>query len=298
MRFFLGVHRPIWLESLGVPAFVSHQTLRRCRRLPKAIAPWALDSGSFTQLQRFGSWDRGPSPNEYADRVRLYNEEIGRLEFAAPADWMCEPAVLAGGTFHGVRFAGTGLTVREHQHRTVQNFCEIRAAAPEIPIIPVIQGWTVDDYIRCLALYASAGVDLTSEATVGVGSLCRRQGTREVAEIIHNIVDAVPGIALHAFGVKSSGLALYGDQISSSDSMAWSMAARFAPPLPGCEHRRCVNCPRYALAWRARVLDSVPRQPLERAVQLSLFGRESPGSGIVSSVINTKEDDHGRCRAA
>lgn len=297
MRFYLGAHRPVWLESVGVPLFVSHQTLRRCRRLPRAIAPWGLDSGSFTELQRHGSWDHGPSPAEYVDRVYLYREEIGRLEFAAPADWMCEPAVLTGGMFHGVRFAGTGLTVFEHQQRTVENFCELRSLAPDLPIIPVIQGWSVADYLRCLSLYASAGVELGAESIVGLGSVCRRQGTREVAEIVATIVDAVPGIALHAFGVKSGGLAEFGDQVASADSMAWSMSARYAPPLPGCVHRRCTNCPRYALAWRARVLDSVPRRPLGRAVQLSLFDG-SPESSIDGPVINRKEGGDGYCRAA
>jgi hypothetical protein len=49
----------------------------------------------------------------------------------------------------------------------------------------------------------------------------------------------------------------------NSNSLAWSYAARRRPPLPGCHgHRNCANCPRYALAWRARALAALdaPRQ--------------------------------------
>ena len=30
------------------------------------------------------------------------------------------------------------------------------------PVIPVLQGWTLDDYLACVDLYASAGVDLAA----------------------------------------------------------------------------------------------------------------------------------------
>jgi len=63
------------------------------------------------------------------------------------------------------------------------------------------------------------------------------------------------GIRLHGFGVKTSGLALYGHHLASADSMAWSYAARRAPALPGCTgHKNCANCLTYATQWRARVL--------------------------------------------
>jgi hypothetical protein len=53
--------------------------------------------------------------------------------------------------------------------------------------------------------------------------------------------------------------------LASADSMAWSYTARRQPPMPGCPHRSCANCPRFALAWRDRVLRRVATQ------QLSLF---------------------------
>jgi hypothetical protein len=43
-------------------------------------------------------------------------------------------------------------------------------------------------------------------------------------------------------------------------------------PLPGCHrHRNCANCPRYALAWRARVL-AVLEAPRQLHLPLDLDG--------------------------
>lgn len=65
---------------------------------------------------------------------------------------MCEP----------VSVAKTGLSVGEHQRRTVDNFVRLRQFAPDLPIIPVLQGWRIGDYLRCADDYA--GIDLTYES--------------------------------------------------------------------------------------------------------------------------------------
>ena len=106
-----------------------------------------LGNGAFTELSAHGSWAHGPSPGEYVARVRRYADEIGGLVFAAPQDWMREPAILRGGQFAGMHFAGTGLTVGEHQRRTVENFLELLELAPDLPFIPVLQGWSTSDYL-------------------------------------------------------------------------------------------------------------------------------------------------------
>lgn len=259
MRFFLGTHRPRWLTLTSAPLFISDRILRTYKTLPSARGPWALDSGGFTELQKYGSWDHGPTPAEYAARVRRYRDEIGgQFCFAAPQDWMCEPIIISGGIANGQRFVGTGLSVLAHQRRTVANFLHLRAIAPDLPFIPVLQGWTSADYLSCAHLYGDAGVDLAAEPTVGIGSVCRRQATGEAADIIAAVRDAIPGIRLHGFGIKISGLAAYGSHLSSCDSMAWSMAARREARLAGCTgHARCANCPRYAFRWRERVLASL-----------------------------------------
>jgi hypothetical protein len=236
LRFFLGTHEPSWLWRYPYSLFVSHRRLARLRGFQEAWMPWALDSGGFSELSLFGEWRTTPAA--YIAAVRRYQAEIGRLVWAAPQDWMCEPSMLAE----------TGLSVAEHQKRTVASLLELRELAPDLPFIPVLQGWTRDDYLRCVDLYDHAGVDLTAEGLVGLRSVCRRQATREAAELVAELAGL--GLPLHGFGVKVSGLQVYGDLLASVDSMAWSYQARREQIRhPGCRHQSCNNCVRQAGLW-------------------------------------------------
>ena len=254
MKFYLGSHVPSWLGWLGVPLFVSHRRLGGMRRLPVAAASWALDSGGFSELSLHGWWQT--SPAAYARAVVRYRDEIGSLAWVAPQDWMCEPPILAK----------TGRSVAFHQAATVASVLELRARVGSI-VIPVLQGWDLSDYVACAERYHDNGLDLAAEPVVGLGSVCRRQGTSAIAAIVGEL--AGYGLALHGFGIKTKGLGAYARHLASADSMAWSYTARRQPPMPGCTHRSCANCPRWALAWRDRVLRRVTTQ------QLSLFDTRS-----------------------
>lgn len=243
LTFYVGTHKPQWLALADWPLFVSARRLREIRKLPRAVVPWALDSGGFSELSLFGSWRT--SAAQYVREVRLWRDEIGRMQWAAPQDWMCEPVMLEK----------TGSTVAEHQRRTVANLLELRSLAPDLPFIPVLQGWRRDDYLRHVDAYLAAGVDLTAERLVGIGSVCRRQGTDEAAELIRDLHAA--GLRLHGFGFKLEGLRAAAPYLASADSMAWSLQARHAAPLPGCKHKACNNCIRYATLWGEKVYESV-----------------------------------------
>lgn len=249
MKFWLGTHEPSWLRHAGVPLFVSTRRLQRLKTMPVAAGPWALDSGGFTELEQFGGWQTTPA--EYVARVRRYTAEIGQLAWCAPQDWMCEPFMLTR----------TGLTVAGHQARTVRSLLELREELGPL-VVPVLQGWTRDDYVRHVDDYAAAGVDLEREPLVGLGSVCRRQATGEAEGIVWSLWP----IKLHGFGMKTEGLRRYGAALASADSMAWSYQARKRDPLPGCAHRSCSNCIRYAMAWRGRALDPGRRPQLWAAI--------------------------------
>lgn len=249
--FYLGTHMPNWLGHPATPAdvalFVSHRRLAGRRTLPRAHVRWALDSGGFSELSLYNEWRA--TPTEYVAAVRRYDEEIGNLDWAAPQDWMCEPFMTAK----------TGLSVVEHQRRTVANFVQLSDLWGDDlsnPFMPVLQGWERDDYLRCVDLYERAGVDLTAYPVVGLGSVCRRQATGEIGDIVSALLRLDPGMPLHGFGVKKLGLERYGHMLNTADSMAWSFEARRQPPLPGCTHSNCANCLRYALGWRSGVVEA------------------------------------------
>jgi hypothetical protein len=240
MRFWLGVHGAHWLGRTAVPLFVSRRRLADRRTLPCAQGPWALDSGAFTELRLYGQFT--VSPQQYVAEIVRYAAEIGQLAWAAPQDWMCEPFMLAQ----------TQQSVSIHQARTITNFLELRSRTSLV--IPVIQGWILDDYLRHVEQYAQAGVELTREPVVGIGSVCRRQDMAIGAQIIETLWAL--GLRLHGFGVKLTGLARFAHLLSSADSMAWSyMARRQQIRRLTCTHRaqNCQNCLAYALEWATHI---------------------------------------------
>ena len=245
MRFYLGVHHPAWLARTTTPLFVSEKRLEGRKSFPRAAGTWALDSGGFSQLMSASGWPDGAEAR-YVAHVRRYRDEIGNLAWAAPQDWMCEPFMLAK----------TGLSVAEHQRRTVENYLTLRALDDSLPFVPVLQGWERDDYLRCIDRYMAHGVNLTESVRVGIGTVCRRQGTIEAERIVRSVRAALPGARLHVFGAKITGLPRYADCLASADSMAWSYHARRVPPLAGHTHQNCANCLPFAELWYERVLRS------------------------------------------
>lgn len=239
MKFYLGTHQVSWLGETAVPLCVSRRRLFQRKTLPRALGPWMQDGGGFTEISLYGTWQTTAA--EYVRDVRRFSEEIGNLEAAAIMDWMCEPGMLKQ----------TGLSIAEHQTRSTDSLIELRSRAPELPWFPILQGWEPRDYLRHAEQYDRAGVSLEREPIVGVGSVCRRQNTGALEAVLFAL-DGL-GLRLHGFGVKRQGLQRCGLLLASSDSMAWSFAARRADPMPGCRHRSCANCIRYALAWRAEV---------------------------------------------
>jgi hypothetical protein len=243
MKFYLGTHKACWLARTDVPLFVSRRTLAPMRTLPRAVGAWALDSGAFTEISTHGRWLL--DARRYVAEVRRFRDEIGGLEWAAVMDWMCEPFILEK----------TGLSVAEHQLRSTQSYLTLKSLAPEVHWVPVLQGWEFDDYLRHLDQYDKAlPFPLSSFRLVGLGSVCRRQGTKAVDGLIRVLHGA--GLKLHGFGFKLTGLEKSACRLASSDSMAWSYDARRRPPLPGHTHKSCANCMEYALRWRLRALEA------------------------------------------
>ncbi|SCD55718.1 hypothetical protein GA0115250_113342 [Streptomyces sp. BvitLS-983] len=254
MRFYLTTHKRHWVRLTNKPLFLKSEHFAVARTLPKALGPYAVDSGGFTELQRHGTWTRTPA--QYVKDLRRIWEHVGPYDWAAPQDWMCEDLIIHGGQAGPLTFHGTGLSVAEHQRRTINNFLDLRSLAPDLRIIPVLQGRTVAEYEHCRRLYVDAGVDLEAEPTVGLGSVCRLQSTREGAAIVTAM--AAHGLKLHGFGFKTLGIVKVGHLLASADSAAWSYHARRRPPLPGHTHKNCANCIDYAVAWRDRVVASIP----------------------------------------
>lgn len=133
--------------------------------------------------------------------------------------------------------------------------------APEIPWTPVLQGWEEDDYLRHIDMYATSGIDLRSLPVVGIGSVCRRQGTTGAVHLLLRIT--AEGLRLHGFGLKATALKQLAPFFESADSMAWSYAARREKRRCGNPSSSCANHLHAALEWRDTVLESAGTEPVQ-----------------------------------
>ncbi len=246
--YWLGVHQLNWQwsdEISGPVMLTAHRLAARRSPWPRAKHPVFVDSGAFTALTNHGRWTMEPS--EYVDLVLRLQRELG-IQHAAIQDWMVAPLALAK----------TGLSVVEHQRRTIASLEQLRATAPGVPWVPVLHGLEPRDYLEHVAMYRVAGFDLQRESLVGLGSVAYRQADPVLADITLRIVDE-HGLPLHGFGLKAKGLAQVGSLIVSADSMAWSEDGRRrtqkAGDLRDSVGRRLANSPEHAESFRTRMVD-------------------------------------------
>ena len=122
------------------------------RKEPVHVRKWIMDSGAFTQITKWG--DFVMSPEEYI-RLACYFQWCGDLQCIVSQDYMCEPDVIQGLKDRGIR-----ASVRVHQQKTVERYMELLDLADKyelrVPIMPVLQGWEVEDYKQHLEMYDRA----------------------------------------------------------------------------------------------------------------------------------------------
>jgi hypothetical protein len=197
---------------------------------------WILDSGAFSQINKHGKFVL--SADDYLEMIYKF-ASCGNLKAAICQDYMCEPFILER----------TGLTVAEHQRRTLASYFYLNDFS-DIPVMPVLQGYFPQDYVNHLREYNSGpGRGIEEGAWVGVGSVCKRNGNPDAIEdILLAIKRERPDLRLHGFGLKITALkrATIRSLLYSSDSMAWSVAERH-------DGSGSNNDPRKALKYCAQV---------------------------------------------
>lgn len=240
MKFYLGIWQPAHARKID-RFFFSFRRLRgRKSPLCENGSDWIMDSGGFNEIRQHGEYTF--SVDEYLESVELHQP----VAFAV-MDWMCEPIMLEK----------TGLSIQEHQERTIESWQTIRSLwdGQRSEIMPILQGWTPDDYAKHAQMYLAAGTP--HDGYFGVGSVCTRQGTPTINAVLASIHTELPYARLHGFGVKTALLRTWGrNLLYSADSMAWSFAGRkIRNHLPWCKStaKNRANCLSFALYWRERI---------------------------------------------
>lgn len=202
-----------------------------------------LDMGGFTALNR---WGRYPFTVGNAMNLVAYLAP----DFYATMDYPCEPEIN--------RLDGLSSN-RERIELTVQNaqaMAEMEEMVPGSIMVPVIQGYTLEEYKYCIDLYREAGL---IRDYMAVGSMCRRINSAELHTLIPEIAKyaARAGCTkLHFFGLKLS------PALEDLDQYIWSRDSAVALDAYDAELRAKRNGRRW------------PRgQEEKRAAFVSFLGR-------------------------
>lgn len=178
---------------------------RRGGKFKKSFGLTWLDCGGFTILNQYGN---------YPFSIVNYANLIARLKpnYYATMDYPCEPEIS--------RSLGL-MSNQERIEATVKNAVKVAVWEGQLKgtMVPVIQGYSLDEYLHCLNLYNEAGL---IRDYMAVGSMCRRISDKELACLIPGIYHEAQRLGcskLHFFGLKlSPTLEIYDEMIYSRDS--------------------------------------------------------------------------------
>lgn len=236
--FFVGLHRPSVANRFDRCCISINVLMGRKSSFP--VNDWIMDSGAFTCVTRYG--DHVLTPEGYAEEINRFAKgkaASGNLLAAVAQDYMCESIALEK----------TGKTIPDHQRMTIDRYDALMAAKPAAYIMPVLQGYSPDDYRRHVDEY---GDRLAPGQWTGVGSVCKRNGSpTQIEDVLLAINDRRPDLPLHGFGVKFSSLRspIVSRLLHSADSMAWSASARFRG------RPKDANCPDEAMRYCRKIAE-------------------------------------------
>lgn len=207
---------------------------------------YALDSAGFVAVKMWQS--KGPQkgmagifPWTYEQYVE-FASEAGASWYSQP-DLCCEPEIARNQEEIDCRVNATA-TLLEGVLRVVFAWqCELaKTCSPTTvanmlsPPVPVLQGWSVSDYLRSLDLMQAVWERwdpwFAPPALIGIGSVCRRD-LHHPQHGLFAILAALDGklpknSKVHLFGVKGAALSELKmlDWVNSTDSMAYDFGAR------------------------------------------------------------------------
>lgn len=195
------------------------------RKIPKC-KKFFLDSGGFSLLNKYGDYPF--SVRDYISLIKYY-----RSHYAAVMDYPCEPDINRNNYLGKLGYVELKeyKTNKERIEQTIAHTIEILNYEKELlptQIIPVIQGYTIQEYKYCIDRMCELGI-FDNHKYVAVGTMCRRISSKELRRYIVTITDYVwtthPKIKFHFFGLKLNALKdiACASRIYSCDSAAWRL---------------------------------------------------------------------------
>lgn len=177
---------------------------------PDVVGGMCVDSGGFTAARRYGRYPWPPA--QYADFIRAVSRDVP-LAFAAIMDYACERGV----------DRSVLATNQARIDATIANEIACRAADPDLPWLPVLQGNTLDE--RAYDIERRRAIGLLPSDYAGIGSVCGR-GARAARQVVRFYDSVLPGVKLHGFGMHIGALddPVVMGALRSWDSYSWTWA--------------------------------------------------------------------------
>lgn len=207
---FSHVRADLWEGRKGVPVmivasnFLTASGKLRIRAVPEQCRPLFADCGGF-----YFALKRHDYPFTYDEYVAWLIAM--KPNYAATWDYPCE-----------AELASDDIAVLSRQGGTLDHARALLAYDVPWTWVPVLQGRTVEQYVRHARMYTDAGL---VQPYMGIGSLCRRTHVAEITAIISTLHEALPDTRFHLFGVKAQ--IFRQDKalprcVESADSGAWN----------------------------------------------------------------------------
>jgi len=221
-----------------------------------------VDSGGFHHMMT-NQGEYEDTDTQYLDYIQQYAPDLWALR-----DYPCEAELLAE----------LGETVEERQQKTTNHHVALTNKMDDRGRMPgtavsVVQGWTQEQYMEHLDALQDHGV---LHDYVGIGTVCGREDTQEVANIIFAVRDALPSrCRLHAFGVKGDVLRYEEvvDALDSADSAAydWKASNHFEERADG-QSFTWRDCARAYLNWRHNLMRQMGSETIRGGTQQTTLG--------------------------
>jgi len=170
-----------------------------------------LDSGGFSF---FTKWAKYPfTTDQYLEMVRAFCEEHPRTRYVSVMDYPCEPLINRSDLRTNYqRIDETLKNTEALYHREI----------PSADWVSVIQGHNMEEYSYCSEEFRKRGLWTPLTA---VGSICTRNETFAIKQILFMLSRKHRDVKLHAFGLDYRVLKdrEIWNLIYSSDSGAWRL---------------------------------------------------------------------------
>ena len=225
--------RGMYKKSLNLLTSYSqiYKQPKKLLHIPKNCKRLIIDSGAYDFIiKKKGEYPY--EPKEYFnDILNLSDKRIILLDYLVTMDLICNPVISK------IEHKNNLKKIRKTIENTIKLDRLFEHENPNFRLMPVIQGYSVEEYEKCAQLLIDSNIMISKKSSdflVGIGSLANRTKVGEIKAVLKAISDKFSdndykNIGIHLFGVRLNAIKDHevAQRISSFDSFSWTFPYRF-----------------------------------------------------------------------